>query len=172
MSSEFGPVKVAREHVPSNPESELHVKHRETARVILTNELGEHFLINTHWDPGTGLPPRWLTPGGGIDVGESPLEAAVRELREETGIRVEPSDLGEAVKVIEFKMVWADGRFETGIAHFFRYEISADFELDITEWTKDEHRDIIEMRWWPLSELVNSGALVGPPGYLEYLSQL
>ena len=32
-------------------------------------------------------------PGGGVRQGEEPAEAAVRELREEVGIRVQPSDL-------------------------------------------------------------------------------
>jgi 8-oxo-dGTP pyrophosphatase MutT (NUDIX family) len=56
-------------------------QHRPTARVVLHNPLGEVFMLLTHFDPEVGLPPRWLTPGGGIDDGESALDAAVRELR-------------------------------------------------------------------------------------------
>lgn len=45
----------------------------------------------------------WLPPGGHIDPHELPCEAAVREVREETGLEVEllspPSDLG-SVKVL------------------------------------------------------------------------
>jgi 8-oxo-dGTP pyrophosphatase MutT (NUDIX family) len=37
----------------------------------------------------------WEVPGGGIDEGESPGEAVIRELREETGIRVNDSQLVE-----------------------------------------------------------------------------
>lgn len=34
-------------------------------------------------------PPRWTLPGGGLDHGEDPRAAAVREVEEETGYRVE-----------------------------------------------------------------------------------
>jgi 8-oxo-dGTP pyrophosphatase MutT (NUDIX family) len=37
--------------------------------------------------------PRWDIPKGGLEAGESHLEAAVRELREETGLVAAPSDL-------------------------------------------------------------------------------
>ena len=35
----------------------------------------------------------WEIPGGHLDPGESPVEAAVRELAEETGLRLEPERL-------------------------------------------------------------------------------
>lgn len=44
-----------------------------------------HVTGQNHWD----------LPKGGIDAGESPLEAALRETREETGLRLEASALVE-----------------------------------------------------------------------------
>ena len=170
MSSGKMAPKVKKQHRPANPESVDHVKHRETARVILQNALGQMLLMNTHWDPGTGLPPRWLTPGGGIDPGESVVDAAVRELYEETGLQVSPEDLGVVEVSIPFKMVWTNGQYETGVAHFYRLTLNDDFMLDDANWTADEHRDVIEWRWWDPLELIASGERVGPPGLIEYLS--
>ena len=33
---------------------------------------------------------KWSTPGGHVDKGETPREAAARELKEETGIKIDP----------------------------------------------------------------------------------
>ena len=163
------PPKVKKQHRPVNPESVDHVKHRETARIVVKNPLGDILLMNTHWDPGTGLPPRWLTPGGGIDPGESVLEAAVRELFEETGLVIAPEALGELLGEIAFRVDWVNGQYETGIAYFYQLVVETDFAPSNANWTTDEHRDVIEWRWWNLQSLIASGELVGPPGLLEFL---
>lgn len=157
-------------YFPEHPIAPNHVKHRETARVYLRAKTGEILMIFTHWDPGTGLEPRWLTPGGGIDRGETVLEAAVRELLEETGLRVEPEALGEPVHKIEFQLTWAGGELETGIAHFYELVVDEPFELDNSLWMPDEHRDIVEYRWWKPADLIASGELIGPPGLRDWIA--
>ena len=42
-------------------------------------------LLLTQLSPRTGAPGLWNLPGGGIDPGESPTAAVVREVHEETG---------------------------------------------------------------------------------------
>lgn len=59
-------------------------------------------VVDSSWnDPRVllgerGVPPaegRFSTPAGHVDFGESPREAAVRELEEEAGLRVDSDDL-------------------------------------------------------------------------------
>jgi 8-oxo-dGTP pyrophosphatase MutT (NUDIX family) len=133
-----------------------HVKHRETARIMLVDEKNRIFLLKTHFDPEVGLPPRWLTPGGGIDSGETTLEAAVRELREETGLRVNPDDLGEPVLVGSGRWDWADGiSFHTYTDTIYELKVQK-FDPDTSGFTQDELRDILEYRWWTIQELMQS----------------
>lgn len=56
--------------------------YRPCAGVVLTNAEGRIFMGQR-----AGMDtPAWQMPQGGIDDGESPLEAAYRELEEETGV--------------------------------------------------------------------------------------
>ena len=52
---------------------------------IVTDEAGRLLLIKRGHDPEAG---RWSLPGGRVEAGESDEQAVVRELREETGLRV------------------------------------------------------------------------------------
>jgi 8-oxo-dGTP pyrophosphatase MutT (NUDIX family) len=144
-------------------------ENRETARILLRKPSGDVFLLLTHFDPEVGLPPRWITPGGGIDAGESVLEAAMRELREETGILVSPEALGAPIGVLSGKWTWSDGETWHTYRDTFFELIVEDLYLDDSQWTDDERRDVLEYRWWSLSELQRSSELIGPHGLVEFI---
>lgn len=50
-------------------------------------------LLMTQLSQNTGRPGAWTLPGGGIEHGEDPRAAVVRECWEETGLRVQPGRL-------------------------------------------------------------------------------
>lgn len=58
-----------------------HIFRTPRARLVVQNERGEVLLVKT-WLSGGG----WGLPGGGVERGESSEKAALRELREETGV--------------------------------------------------------------------------------------
>jgi len=143
-------------------------QHRPTARVILHNAQNEVFMLLTHFDPEVGIPPRWLTPGGGIDAGESALQAAIRELFEETGIKTTADELGEPIWATTGRWQWADENFHTYEDIFFQLKVEG-FELNDSHWTSDEHRDVLEYRWWKLDDLENSAESVAPHGLVDFM---
>ena len=155
-----------------HPEGRTHVLHRETARIVLHDGQGKFLLMHTRFDHHVGLPPRWITPGGGIDDGETPLEAAVRELQEETGLIVEPDALGEMLDAVEGYWDWPDGTyFHSYVDHFFALRVD-EFELDRSGWMESEHHDVIAIRWWTLDEIRAEAPFIGPERLIEVLERV
>ena len=65
------------------------VRLRESVRALIVDPDDYVLLVRFDWD---GLEPTggfWAIPGGGIEAGESRLEAIQRELREEVGMVVD-----------------------------------------------------------------------------------
>jgi len=62
---------------------------------VIKDDQGRLLLIKRGHAPGAGL---WSLPGGRIEAGETDAEALVREMREETGLAVEPGQLVGTVR--------------------------------------------------------------------------
>lgn len=103
--------------------------------------------------PDSSGSARWLTPGGGVDEGETHAEAALRELFEETGLT--GVDLGEPVWSHSFDVQWDSADHDTGHAVFYSATVDH-FEPSRAGWTEDEKVDVLDHRWWSLSELLST----------------
>lgn len=93
---------------------------------------------------------RWLLPGGEVEAGESHDEALIRELREETGLDVEP---GERLAVVR-NVLRHDGeerefRFAIHRATAEMVELTgepglADEEIEAVSWVEDLPADTLD----------------------------
>ncbi|HUP84906.1 MAG TPA: NUDIX domain-containing protein [Acidimicrobiales bacterium] len=105
---------------------------------------GDRVLVNRgEWERG----PFYEIPGGGVEAGETPEEAVVRELEEEAGI------LGSVER--ELAAVWKDGREE----HYFL--VRADGRSD---------RDVLDLEPGFTQEWIAVGDLADAPVWPKRLA--
>lgn len=110
-----------------------------TAAMIVLNPEGKALILRrgqgAPWRPG-----QWNLPGGGIDEGETNEQAAIRELKEETGL--------QAVGVRKLRTIKYRGGGDAFILHlFFSKDFRGTLHLDKNENDKYE--------WVGLEDLSN-----------------
>lgn len=140
---------------------------RLTSRVLVLDDHGRALLFLTK-----GSVPaqhtRWITPGGGVDPGESHHDAACRELFEETGMVVD--DLGEPVWTHDFDVDYVGGDHDRGHAVYYLLRTVASTP-STAAWTPEEHVDILEHRWWSADELAATSDEYEPSELVGLLSR-
>ncbi|HWS91535.1 MAG TPA: NUDIX domain-containing protein, partial [Mycobacterium sp.] len=144
------------------------LNHRTSARVVLLDDTGAVLLLcgSDPADPAfhDGAAPRWwFTVGGEVRQGERLVEAAARELAEETGLRVAPADMIGPIwrrdEVFEFNGSLIDSE------EFYLVYRTRRFEPSIAGRTELEHLYIHGARWCDaddIAELTGAGEQVYP----------
>jgi ADP-ribose pyrophosphatase YjhB (NUDIX family) len=91
---------------------------------------------------------RWTLPGGGLDFGERPIDALVREVHEETGLVVRVGELLDADAEL-YRAVGRAGLYEAHAVRFLYRVTVTGGTLGVVEvgGTTDE------AGWWPLDAL-------------------
>ncbi|ACU69284.1 NUDIX hydrolase [Catenulispora acidiphila DSM 44928] len=146
---------------------DVEVVDRISGRVILLDPNGRALLFQG-FDPQRPNQLWWITPGGGLEPGETPQQAAARELQEETSLDVQPQDLGEAVfrNYVEF---FFDGRLLRQHNHFFTLRTEP-FEISTAGFDALEQRTHLTHRWWTLEELRTTDETFFPEELPDLLS--
>ncbi|MFE9217114.1 NUDIX domain-containing protein [Streptomyces lavendulae] len=115
---------------PATPVIDTHVILRDGDKILLSQRGGPY---------GYG---RWHAPSGKLDAGEPLTVGAARELREETGVKVDPAHL-RLVHIVHHKQSPEVER----IGLFF----------EATEWDGEpvnrEPEKCLDLRWWTVHEL-------------------
>ena len=119
------------------------MRKRRSARVLVFDPVGRVLLIRFVVVRSDGEFCFWLTPGGEIEAGETPIEAAVRELKEELGLdlTVVGPDCEEA-NCFEHL-----GEMRENLDFFFHAECEVDMPR-LMGVTEEEIRVMREIRWW------------------------
>ena len=140
--------------------------HREAARVLLFDGEGRVLLAKGHDED---QPERfwWFTIGGGIEEGEDPRGAAVREVLEETGIQLAPDDLVGPVlyRTAEFDFLAVTARQD----EWFFIAQAPSTVLSRDGWTELERSVIDTQAWWDIDEAAAQiNGEIYPAQILEY----
>jgi 8-oxo-dGTP pyrophosphatase MutT (NUDIX family) len=119
---------------------------RTAARVVIIDAHRRVLLLKTR-SLESAAPSTWALPGGAVESGESPSDAALRELVEETGITA--LDIGESFAELESEF------FFSGV-HYRQRDLIFGMALGQSSMEMlgegDEPRD--GLRWWHLTDLV------------------
>ena len=137
------------------PEDIEKLPYRPCVGLVVMNAAGEVFAGQRIDNPGDA----WQMPQGGVDEGETSVQAALRELGEETGISADSVEvLAETADWIPYELphdlvpkLWK-GRFRGQTQKWFLLKFSGnDAEINIVQ----DHQEFSRWAWMKPDELID-----------------
>lgn len=145
------------------------MRERLTVRVVLLDPDDRVLLMKGRLPSRPDGPGAWFTVGGGAEPGETVLEAAIREVREETGFP--EVELGPVIWLREGVMVLEADEQVLFKEHYLLARCPGG-EPSREGWDAGERRLIDDIRWWSLDELATTSERVFPYGLADLLTEI
>ncbi|MEM6749072.1 MAG: NUDIX domain-containing protein [Planctomycetota bacterium] len=125
---------------------------RQAVRAVILDPQNRVLLLRCA--AGDGGPPFWITPGGGIDPGESEDETLIRELREELGWSLDPTNLGPCIWTRTHTFPWPPKGVRLKQHERYRLCRPTDAQPVLEHHrTPDEVQVLSGHRWWSADDI-------------------
>lgn len=159
--------------IPGNTKNLREIK-RTIASVLIFSSDG--CLLMGKKDPSKGgvYPDAWHIPGGGVDEGESLIDAAIRETAQEVGLSLRPDQLkplpfadeGQAEKTLK------DGERVWCVMEFNRFEVRLDQTATELNKIVRPGDDLVELAWLNPDKLQTVAQVPGGKAFMTKMGYI
>ena len=143
---------------------------RQAVRALVVDDRKRLLMIRCRDPKLENAPTFWISPGGGIEADESPLQALARELHEEVGLDVHPQTTSQCVWHRRHLFHFNGKRYDQR-EQFFYCPINH-HHVTFVGQTADELTFLEDYHWWSLDELNQTHDQLAPSNLPQYLPAL